>query len=189
MSKHWKNNYISKFSVASKFSRIPKTYQLMYFLSEEHIFWIYLWILVISQIDDDTLQNFLLNSLSYYRNNIGGKVQSVCMLLKFQKCFIFSRLLELANGKKKSSNTFKNSTNILKHSHRSYIYQYILFYFRKKCKPKTPELASKLYLACFPNTNFWSRKLIFNQKHFMHIIFFKYITFWKSLLLLFVSGQ
>lgn len=67
MSKHWKNNYISKFPVASKSSR----------------FWI------ISQIDDDTLQNFLLNSFSYYLNNIGGKVQSVSMLLKFQKFYFF----------------------------------------------------------------------------------------------------
>ena len=42
---------------------------------------------------------FVWDSLSYYLNNIGEKAQSVCLLLKFQKCLILSRLSEPANEK------------------------------------------------------------------------------------------
>lgn len=60
----------------------------------------------------------------------------------------------------------KNTFIILKYIRIPYIHQYILF--EKKCKPQIPELASKLYLACFPNTN-WEAENWFATKMLFHV--------------------
>lgn len=80
---------------------------------------------------------FVWDSLSYCLNNIGEKTQSVCILLKFPKCFIFSRLLELANENNQAP-LVKMLFIILKYIHIPYIHQYILF--EKKCKPQSQNL-------------------------------------------------
>ena len=72
----------------------------MCILLDKFVFWLYLWIQMFIHFNDSILHRFFVwDSLSFCLNNIGEKTQSVCMLLKFQKCFMFSRLLELANEK------------------------------------------------------------------------------------------
>lgn len=167
MPKAGKSNSIYQYSIrASQFIRVLKAYQQMCILLDKFVFWLYLWMQMFIHFNDSILQLFFVwDSLSSCLNNIGEKTQSVYMLFKFQKCFIFSRLLELANEKNQAP-LVKNAFIILKYIRIPYIHQYILF--EKKCKPQIPELASKLYLACFPNTNL-KQKIDLQPKMLFHV--------------------
>ena len=90
MPKAGKSNSIYQYSLrASQFIRVLKAYQQMCILLDKFVFWLYLWMQMFIHFNDSILQLFFVwDSLSSCLNNIGEKTQSVCMLFKFQKCFI-----------------------------------------------------------------------------------------------------